>query len=192
MPILQEEPCLFPDSLFDVPEGPGQRTEEADSGAWWVLHTRPRAEKALARRLYSRNIAFFLPLYQKRWRNGSRRFVSQLPLFPGYVFLYGGGVERVHALESNCVAGTLSVVDQPRLYSELRRIRQLSVSGVALKTEDQITPGERVVVVRGPLAGMRGKVIRRANALRFVVEIEMLHQGVSADIDQSMLQTLDG
>ena len=46
MPILAEEPELFPEDLLDRPE-----VGQEDGKQWWVVHTRPRQEKSLARTL---------------------------------------------------------------------------------------------------------------------------------------------
>lgn len=62
MPLLPQEPCLFPANLFD---GPAYPTDS--SSRWWALHTKPRAEKSLARHLYSRKHAFFLPIEQGKF-----------------------------------------------------------------------------------------------------------------------------
>ena len=56
MPILSAEPALYPDDLFHAE--PSAPTEKR----WWVIHTRPRQEKSLARHLRSRKSSFFLPL----------------------------------------------------------------------------------------------------------------------------------
>ena len=127
MPLLPLEPYLFPDHLFNAPEWPS----EADA-CWWVLHTRPRAEKSLARRFLDRRLSFFLPLHQRQWRNQGRRFCSHVPLFPGYVFLYGDGHARWEALRTNLVANVLPVADQDQLYADLTRVHQLMASSVPL------------------------------------------------------------
>src|SRR4051794_17182902 len=59
MPVLPAEPEIYPLSLF---------TEEAElsGGAWWVLHTRPRQEKSLARELHAGRIPFYLPQVARR------------------------------------------------------------------------------------------------------------------------------
>src|SRR5688572_17709596 len=44
MPLLALEPSIYPESLLAEPIAPATTQER-----WWVLHTRPRAEKALAR-----------------------------------------------------------------------------------------------------------------------------------------------
>ncbi len=187
MPLLPPETCLFPDDLFDRPA-----VEPAVPGQWWALHTRPRAEKALARKFLARRLAFYLPLHRHELRGGGRVHTSYLPLFPGYLFLHGDAEARLHALETNAVVRCLPVADQARLHADLARVHQLIASGAALMAEDRLRPGTRVEIVRGALAGMEGTVLREGKRLRFLVEVQFLHQGVSVEVDRSMIQPLEG
>ena len=59
MPTLHAEPYVWPEALL---EGDAAQRE---SQSWLALHTRPRAEKALARRLLKNSVSFFLPLYAR-------------------------------------------------------------------------------------------------------------------------------
>jgi transcription antitermination factor NusG len=182
MPLLREEPCVFPENLF---LGPVEKNEE---DRWMVLHTKPRSEKALARRLLNKQVAFFLPQFRKEWRHRGRRLSSYLPLFPGYVFLYGNWEARLHSLETNLVANTLNVLDQAQLFQDLLQVHQLMTSGAPLSPEERLKPGARVEIIDGPFAGMEGKIISRKN-LRLVVEVRFIHQGVSVDIENWMIRT---
>src|SRR5690242_19645334 len=120
MPLLPMEPCIAPDDLLDTPI-----TLEGDSACWWVLYTRPRAEKSLARRFLARNLSFFLPLHQHQWRSRGRLFCSHMPLFPGYLFVRGNAEARLHALETNQVVSTLPVADPARLQADLARVYRM-------------------------------------------------------------------
>lgn len=181
MPLLNLEPYVFPQNLF---------TEGVPAGDWWALHTRPRAEKALARKLLARGAAFFLPLYHRQWRTGGRLRSSYLPLFPGYMFLHGESQARLRALETNLVVRALEVEDQARLHEELKRVYQLVVSGAPLSPEDRLQPGTAVEVISGPLAGMTGKIVRRGKQLRFFVEVEILKCGVSIEMESRLFRPL--
>jgi hypothetical protein len=185
MPILAAEPSLFPDTLFsDV----GDAEAVPD---WLVIYTRARAEKALARRLLSRRVGFFLPLHERRWLSpAGRTRCSFLPLFPGYLFLHGATDARYHALETGLVSRCLSVADQRRLHRDLARVHRLICSGAPLLPEERLEPGSLVEFVFGSLAGLQGKVIRRGKQLRLVVEVELLQRGVSVEIDSHMVQAL--
>jgi transcriptional antiterminator RfaH len=161
----------------------------SDSHQWWVLHTRPRAEKTLARRFCDRSISFFLPLYQKEWRSRGRRLQSYLPLFPGYVFLHGDYQQRVTALETNLVALVLPVKDQLQLHDDLQRVFRLITTGAPITPEERLEPGDPVLIVKGPLAGLDGKVIRRGKHLKLIIEVQMLRRAVSVEVESWMLQS---
>ncbi|MFO0822162.1 MAG: hypothetical protein U0792_03415 [Gemmataceae bacterium] len=42
--------------------------------------------------------------------------------------------------------------------------------------ERELSPGQPVVIESGPFKGIQGKVIRRGQQTRFVVEVEFLRQ----------------
>lgn len=185
MPLLPQEPFLFPDNLL-TPEG----LENLPDGEWWVLHTRPRSEKALARRCLDHRLRFFLPVYLHKWRNQGRLHRSYLPLFPGYLFLHGDFYARTQALTTNLIARTLAVPDQRRLTTDLERVLRLITSDLPLTPESHVKPGMRVEVVAGPFAGMEGTVVRVDKGLKFIVDIHFLGQGVSVEIERANIQPL--
>ena len=156
MPLLALEPFIFPDDLLESPSPP----EETPS-RWWVLHTRPRAEKSLARRLFRLNTPFFLPLFHRRWRSTGRQRDSYSPLFPGYLFFQGSGARLVDVIQTNLVARPLEVKDQVQLHQDLCRVYQLMSAGVPLAPEDRLLPGMWVEITSGPLAGLTGRFLRR-------------------------------
>jgi transcriptional antiterminator RfaH len=184
MPLLPPEPFVFPGELLLQP-----RPAIPEEG-WWVLHTRPRAEKSLARRTLASGLPFFLPLHKKQWRKGGRLFTSHVPLFPGYFFLHGGPETRLKALQTNLVAQTIPVVDQERLHEDLRRVFHLIASELPLAPEPRLQPGDPVEVVAGPLTGLQGKVLARGKRLTFVIEVQLLQQGVSVELEPWMVQPL--
>jgi transcriptional antiterminator RfaH len=185
MPLLPLETSLFPEDLLTNPPG-----WEGGVARWWVLQTRPRAEKCLARRLLRRGVPFYLPLHQRRWRCRGRLLESCLPLFPGYVFLHGDGGARIAALETQLVTRSLPVGDQDRLHADLARVHQLVATGVPLTPEDRLLPGTPVEITSGPLAGFAGKVLRRGKHWKIYVEVEFLRRGVSAELDIETVRPL--
>ena len=183
MPLLPAEPCWYPVELFseaNAPAGP----------VWWVLHTKPRTEKAIARKLFNDSVGFFLPVYEQSRPVRGRVQTSHLPLFPGYLFLRSGEEGRLRALETNQIANCIPVTDQSQIRSELEAIYRVMQSGSPIGPEARLAPGTTVTISKGPLAGLKGKVLRRGNQLTLVLEIHMLNQGVSVEIERWMVEAL--
>ncbi len=186
MPLLPPEPAFYPGSLFDETPPPapaGQR--------WQVLHTKPRQEKSLARRLHSKGIAFYLPVVHRRLALRGRVLSSHVPLFPGYLFLLGDGEARLHALGTGCVVRPLEVADQQGLWGDLRQIQRLIATGAPVTPEERLAPGMTVEITRGSLAGLRGKIVRAASGNRFVVEVHFIQRGASALLDDFTLAQIN-
>jgi transcription antitermination factor NusG len=180
VPLLPAEPCFYPEGLLTDPD-PGVDAK------WWVLHTRPRTEKALARGLLRAAVPFFLPTYERTWRSKGRLQTAHLPLFTGYLFLRAGEEGRVRALETNYVAHCIPVADQQKLRGELERVFRLMASDLPIGPEAQLQPGATVRITRGPLAGLDGTILRRAGKLTLVVEVQLLRQGVAVEIESWMV-----
>lgn len=181
MPVLPPEPHVFPDDLL---ESPALQTDTR----WWVLHTRPRAEKALVRRLLPHAVSFFLPQYEQRRQSKGRLLTSLLPLFPGYVFIHTDAEGRHRALETNCVATCIPVIDQARLRADLERVYRLVTSGSPVGPEERLQPGLRVEITHGCLSGMQGTILRRGDQLTFYVEVELIRRGVSVPVQSWMIR----
>ncbi len=172
MPILKEEPSMYPDVLLDAAtsDQPGRR--------WLVIYTKARQEKALARELLKYRIPFYLPLVKKTSISRGRRRTSQVPLFAGYVFSFGSEEERVRTLATNRVSRMLAVEDGDQLLFDLRQLRQLIATGAPLTIESRLKPGQQVRVRQGPFAGLEGTVLRRRGESRLLVSINFLQQAL--------------
>jgi transcriptional antiterminator RfaH len=113
-------------------------------------------------------------------------------LFPGYIFLRGNDSARVEALTTNLVVNVLPVVDQSGLFTDLTRVHRLMEAGTGLAPEPNLDPGTIVEITAGPLTGLEGKVLRRGKKLHFFIEVHLLQQGVSVEIESWMFQPLTG
>jgi transcriptional antiterminator RfaH len=161
------------------------------AGQWWVVHTRSRNEKALARDLIHRNISYFLPMSWKVRRRSRRTIRSFLPLFSGYLFFCGQEDQRIELLRTNRVANIIKVKDQQKLIKELVQIDQALRAGAPLVPHKYIKAGQRCRVIAGPLIGLEGIVVKTKSATRLVLQIDILGQAASVEIDIDMIEVLD-
>jgi transcription antitermination factor NusG len=161
------------------------------TGPWWVAHTKSRNEKALAHDLIGKNISYFLPMTWKVRRKSHRTIRSLLPLFTGYLFFCGRENQRLELLRTNRVANVIVVKDQDKLLDELVQIAQALRAGAPLVPYKYIKQGQRCRVVAGPLVGLEGIIITTKNATRLVLQIDMLGQAASVEIDIDMIELIN-
>ena len=184
MPILNEEISLYPNDLLD---GLGQAVSER---RWWLVYTKSRQEKALARHLLGSEVPFYLPLVKTTSVRRGRTQAVHHPLFTGYLFLFGSDEERVCSLTSNRISRILEVKDGSRLYGDLCQVRQLIASDAPLTVESRLTPGQQVRVRTGPLEGIEGTVLNRRGQCRLLVAVDFMQQGASVEIEDYLLEPL--
>ena len=161
------------------------------AGLWWVAHTKSRNEKALAQDLIHKDIGYFLPMSWKVRRQRGRTMRSLLPLFSGYLFFCGEEHQRVEVLRTNRVANLLEVKDQQRLLEELLQIEQALRTGAALTPHKYVKAGQYCRVIGGPLADLQGIVVKTRSTTRLLLQIDMLGQSTSVEIDADMIEIID-
>ena len=186
MPILSQQTELYPADLF-AREDLGVQPDLS----WWAIYTLSRREKHLMRRLVGLDIPFYCPIIPKRQRSPAGRIrTSYIPLFPNYVFLYGGEDQRYQAMTTNCIARYTQVGDGAELTRDLLQIHRLIQAGVPLTPESRLLPGDRVQVRSGPFRGYEGYVIRRQGERRLLVAVNFLQQGASFTLEDCELEPL--
>ena len=184
-PALGGEPSLYPMDLLDAEE------DEQTERKWWVVYTKSRQEKALARSLLGYEIPFYLPLIDKTTVYRRSRLTSRLPLFSNYLFMYGSPEERVVGLTTNRISRTIEVPEPEGLRHDLRRIFELIARGAPLTVESRLQNGAHVRIRRGDLAGLEGTVLKRHGKTRLLVSVNFLQQGASVEIKDYMLEPID-
>jgi transcription antitermination factor NusG len=182
--------------LLKIDENPPIEWPEGKSlrdftGLWWVAHTKSRNEKALAKDLIQKDISYFLPMNWKVRRQRGRTIRSLLPLFSGYLFFCGKETQRIEVLRTNRVANLLEVKDQQKLLDELLQIEQALQAGVVLTPHKYIKMGQYCRVIGGPLADLRGMVVKVRGTARLLLQIDMLGQATSVEIDTDMIEVID-
>jgi transcription antitermination factor NusG len=185
VPILKEEPYLFPETLLE------DCVQETSDRNWWVIYTKARQEKSLARELFAFRIPFYLPLVKKTAIVRGRKRISFVPLFSGYIFIFSTEAERIKSMTTNRISRILTVNDPQQLVYDLEQLRRLIASNAPLSVEQKLAPGNRVRVKQGALMGLEGTVLMRRGVTRLLVRVNFLQQGASVEVDDYLLERLD-
>lgn len=152
---------------------------------WLAAYTSARHEKSVARQLSERKIDYFLPLYRSWHRWADRRKEVELALFPSYVFVHIDPRERLRVLQLPGVVRLVSFNGSPAVLpeSEIEGLRNGLEQGVYAQPHPYLRVGRRVRVVRGPLAGTSGILVRKKDKLRFVISIDVLMRSVAVELN---------
>ena len=181
MPFLPDEPVHSPTDLFD------SGFERSDSHLWWVAHTKPRQEKAIARHLLKIGFPYYLPCEKKRVKVGKSTRAINIPVFDGYIFLMASEEQRWRAMASNRVASLQRVVDQERFWIDLERVRTILDLGKPVESHMTLSVGTPVTLRDGPMAGMTGIIEKVSGGFKFVVMVNFIQRGLSVTIDGDCL-----
>lgn len=153
--------------------------------AWYALRTRSRHEKRVEEQLRARGIEPFLPQVE-RWRQWKdRRKLVAFPLFPGYCFARFALADRVAVLSNSGVAQIVGNPAGPVAVSEgeIEAVRRLVTCTLPYDPHPYLDEGMLVEVIRGPLDGVRGVLIRKGARARLVIRVTLIHQAASVELD---------
>ena len=161
---------------------------------WYVVYTRSRAEKKVARELELKDIEVFLPIHKqlRKWKD--RKKWIETPLITGYCFVHVSRKEYFEVLQTMNVVcyitfeGKAAPVPQYQI-DYLKKLTQQSDFEVTV-TQENFKPGQKVEVISGPLVGIKGELIESRGKQRFVLRFEQINSYISVEIPASDLSHL--
>ncbi|HWX54288.1 MAG TPA: UpxY family transcription antiterminator [Verrucomicrobiae bacterium] len=152
---------------------------------WYAIYTCPRHEKRVAEHLAGRAVEFFLPQYETVSRRKDRRVRLSLPLFPGYLFVRILLEERLRVLEAPGVVRLVGSNGHPAELPEedLEKLRNGLSGSLRAEPHPFLAAGRRVQIVRGPLEGLAGILLRRKGQFRVVLSLDLIQRSICVDVD---------
>jgi transcription antitermination factor NusG len=164
---------------------------------WYALHCRSAQERLVVDKLGREGIDAFYPhLVEERKdpsRKGGARTIER-KFFPGYCF---ARFELLHARPVIEIPQVVSIVGCGRSPVALSEFEVAAVRRIvntplvkAVESCAFVSAGDRVRVVRGPLAGLEGFVVYAKNSARVIVSVTMLRRSISAEVDVAMLEPI--
>lgn len=159
---------------------------------WYAAYTCANHEKRVAGQLEQRAVEHFVPLYEsvRRWKD--RRVRLHLPLFPGYVFVRVALRDRLQVLEIPSVVRLVGFNGRPTPLSddEIEALRIGLAQRLHAEPHPYLKAGRRVRIVRGPLQGSEGILIRRKRLFRVVLSVDLIRRSVAVEVDSADIELL--
>ena len=155
---------------------------------WTAVRVKPRTEKIVKSHCGKFDIPAYLPLRRRVRRYQRRKVETYLPMFPGYLFVQVDEASYRDLHRSHKIVWIASVSEGPQedqLIQELHDIQKLEelANRAEIMVQPEIKPGTPVLITSGPLRGTEGIVEQRHNTTRVTINVDILGQSASVDMD---------
>jgi transcription antitermination factor NusG len=158
---------------------------------WFAIWTRSRHEASVRQQLDGKGIESFLPTVTRwsRWKDRKKRI--DWPLFPGYCFARIAATETLPVLTCTGVVAFVSFEGRPAPIPEheIDSVRTLVESDLRFDPCPLVREGTLVEVVRGPLRGVVGRLVRKGAHARLVLSVGLIGQGVTVEVDAADIRS---
>jgi transcription antitermination factor NusG len=174
-------------------EASDKRTDRPLSKYWYALHTTPRAEKKVARRLQELGFEIYLPLQKQLRQWSDRKKWVEMVLIPSYLFVYAEERKLAQLVQQNGVVRVLSFERKAVAIPEeqINWLKRLVMSEVAIELlQETIPPGSRVEVAAGSLAGLKGELVAHKSQKKVIVRLEHLEYSLLITIPSEWLRAI--
>lgn len=154
---------------------------------WFVITTKPKAEKKVGKLLTEIGIENFVPLQRQLRQWHDRKKWIATPLFNSYIFVRTEDRFRNKVFEVSGVLKYLSIGGQVSVLQdqELERIKRLcEFDGEILISDNSFEIGEEVEIIEGQFLGFVGVLINTDNKNKLRIHFANLNCFASVEIDK--------
>ena len=162
---------------------------------WYLLQTKPNAHSTACDHLKRQGFDVFLPLIIKTKKRNSRFVETTVPVFPGYLFM---GTSR-GSIPWKSINGTRGISKAVTLDGIYRPVSTTIIEGLqgrcndegVIQRLDDIVPGNRIKIERGPFADFICTVDTIKDDQRTWVLIDLLQQQTRAEVSLEDVSKID-
>ncbi|MBI4645939.1 MAG: UpxY family transcription antiterminator [Bacteroidia bacterium] len=160
---------------------------------WYAIYARPRWEKKIHKKLEEKKITSFLPLIKTLHQWSDRKKMVEEPLFKSYLFVY---IFLEQQLEVLSIKGVVSFV---KFCGKLAEIPEQQIEAVRTYMDtdigkpenfDKLEIGETIEVIKGPLLGLTGRLVKYYGKYKVLIKIEAINENIIINIPISHLRSL--
>ena len=128
---------------------------------WYALRTKSRHEKFVRDQLHKQGIEPLLPTVKRLSQWKDRKKEIEVPLFSGYCFVRFGNGESCRCRKWLAFSKSSAASDpEPIPEEEIESLKTLMTSVLPYDPHPYLHEGMKVEVVRGPLQGVHGLLLR--------------------------------
>ena len=160
------------------------------TGKWYPVYTHPRAEKKAFDALVNKGIEAYLPLRRqlKQWSD-RKKWVDE-PFIKSYLFVRIDEHEQTEVLMTKGISrfiyfgGRIAAMPD----RQVDDLRLLMTSSLELEvTEENLSPGEKIIIKAGPLKGMTGEIISYRSQKQLALRLESIGCSIIIHVAASLI-----
>jgi len=163
---------------------------------WYALLTRSNFEQTVYKAVCRKKIEAFLPRTRKQSRRKDRKLMIEVPLFPGYIFVKATPApsDQLPILKTIGAVRLLGNVQGPVQVpdAQIDSLKLLTSAGTDLITGTTIKleKGDPVMILEGPMAGLRGEFFEQKGQGRVIVKVDLLGQYAGVEVDSDNVEKI--
>ena len=160
---------------------------------WYPVCTHPRAEKKAYQALLNKGIEAYLPLRRQLKQWSDRKKWVEEPFIKSYLFVHIAEHAQADVLMTSGIARFIyfgsKVATMPA--KQIDDLKLLLDSSLELEvTEENLLPGEKVLLKAGPLKGMTGEIVAYRSQKQLALRLENLGYSVIIHVSASLIDRL--
>lgn len=157
---------------------------------WYVVQTRPNAERKAKAHLERQGFEVYLPQYRKRRRHARRVEIVQAPLFPRYVFVaVDMSTQRWRSIQSTIGVsqlvcnGTEPAPVPPGIIQSLHA-RESADGLINVDLRPKFAAGDKVRILEGAFGDCQGLFESTTDGERVAILLDLLGRKVRVMLDR--------
>ena len=161
--------------------------------SWYLIYTKPRQENLARENLERQGFVTYLPLSEQTRRRNGRYIKIIEPYFPRYVFIQlntdtdnWAPIRSTLGVSQMVRFGGLPAVVPDDLITCLKE--NDDSNGVQELIEQELSPGDRVVIINGPFAGYEGIYQQQKSTERVAVLLDIVGKNTALTLSIHDLQ----
>jgi transcriptional antiterminator RfaH len=158
---------------------------------WYPVYTNPRAEKKAYEALMSKGINVYLPLHRQLKQWSDRRKWVEEPFLKSYLFVNIAEQEQAEVLMTKGISRFLYFSGKPAVMpdKQIHELKLLMASPYELEvTEEDLQPGEKIIIRAGALKGMTGEVVSCRSQKQLILRLESIGYSIIVNIAASLIE----
>jgi len=165
-------------------------TSNTGISKWYPVYTHARAEKKAYEALINKGIETYLPLHRQLKQWSDRKKWVEEPFIRSYLFVRINEHEQTEVLMTKGVARFIyfsgKVTSMPD--RQIDELKLLMASPYELEiTEENLQPGEKILIKAGPLKGIKGEIIAYRSQKQLILRLESIGCSIIVHVSASLI-----